>query len=120
MGFVLQFDAKDNILRGNIEGLVTDAILLDFYAELTRYIASHPPSRGILDFSSVTNFEASSGVIRQLAAAAPAFPPGQMRVFVVPKDLLFGMARMFQMLGEKTRPELHVVRTVEEAYELLQ
>jgi hypothetical protein len=27
---------------------------------------------------------------------------------------------MFQVLGEKTRPELHVVRTLEAAYTLLQ
>jgi len=29
------------------------------------------------------------------------------------------MMRMFQMLGEPTRPDLHVVRTMDEAYRLL-
>ena len=43
-----------------------------------------------------------------------------MRVIVVPIDFIFGLARMFQMLGEKTRPDLHVVRTLDEAYRLLQ
>ena len=43
-----------------------------------------------------------------------------MRVFVAPKDLIYGMARMFQILGEATRPDLPVVRTMDEAYSLLQ
>lgn len=42
-----------------------------------------------------------------------------MRVLVVPKAIIYGMARMFQILGEKTRPDLHVVRTMDEAYRLL-
>jgi hypothetical protein len=28
MGFVMEFDAKNNILRGTLEGRMTDAILL--------------------------------------------------------------------------------------------
>jgi hypothetical protein len=42
-----------------------------------------------------------------------------MRILVIPKDFIFGMARMFQMITEKTRPELQVVRTLEDAYLLL-
>ena len=42
-----------------------------------------------------------------------------MRVAVAPQDLLFGMIRMLQIRSEKTRPELHVVRTMDEAYRLL-
>lgn len=34
-------------------------------------------------------------------------------------DVGFGMARMFQMLGESTRPLFHVVRTLNEALEAL-
>lgn len=67
----------------------------------------------------MTNFEVSSDAIRQVAAAPPAFPPAYMRVLVVPKAIIYGMARMFQILGEKTRPDLHVVRTMDEAYRLL-
>ena len=120
MSIVVEFDAKNNILRGTVHGPMTGAILLDFYAAATEYMASHPPCRGILDFSKVTEFEVSAHAIRQVAAAPPAFPTGYMRVIVVPIDFIFGLARMFQMLGEKTRPDLHVVRTLDEAYRLLQ
>ena len=119
MGFVMEFDAKNNVLRGALEGRVTDAILLDCYETAARYTASHPPCRGIWDFSQVTNFDVSSDAIRQMAGRSPIIPGGYMRVLVVPQDLLYGMMRMFQILSEKTRPELRVVRTMDEAYRLL-
>jgi hypothetical protein len=114
------FDAKNNVLRGTLEGPMTGADLLDLYAAATKYMASHPPSRGILDFSRVTEFEVSNEAIRQVAAAAPAFPVTHMRVLVIPQTFIYGLARMFQILTEDTRPELYVVRTMDEAYGLLQ
>jgi hypothetical protein len=119
MGFVMEFDVRNNILRVTIVGRLTDAILSDCYATIARDVASHPPCRGILDFSEVTEFEVSSDAIRHVAAAPPAFPTGYTRVLVIPKDFIYGLARMFQMLGEKTRPDLQVVRTMDEAYRLL-
>ncbi|MGA7629472.1 MAG: hypothetical protein WCB11_01815 [Terriglobales bacterium] len=38
---------------------------------------------------------------------------------MIPQIFIYGLARMFQILGEKSRPELQVVRTMEEAYQLL-
>ena len=120
MGFVLDFDAKNNILRVTLEGRLTDAILLEGYAAAVRYVASHGPCRGITDVSQVTKFDVSNDTIKQLAGTSPAFPTAYMRVFVAPKDFVYGMARMFQILGGETRPNLHIVRTMGEAYRLLQ
>ena len=119
MNIVVDFDAKNNILRATLVGSMTGAILLELYAKATKYIESHPSCRGILDFSRVTDFEVSSDAIRQVAAAPPALPAGYMRVLVIPQIFIYGLARMFQILGEKTRPELQVVRTMDEAYHLL-
>jgi hypothetical protein len=119
MNIVVDFDAKNNVLRGTLQGAMTGAILLDFYARGSEYVASRPPCRGILDFSEVTDFEVSGDAIRQVAAAPPAFAPGYVRVFVIPQLFIYGLARMFQILGEKTRPELQVVRTMDEAFHLL-
>ncbi len=119
MDFVVDFDAKNNVLRCTLEGRMTGVILLDIYARAVKYMESHPPCRGILDFSGVTDFEVSSNAIRQLAAAPPALPAGYMRVLVIPQIFIYGLARMFQILGEKTRPELQVVCTLDEAYRLL-
>jgi hypothetical protein len=118
MGFVLDFDARNNILRVTIKDRFTDEIMRDIYAAITKYVASHR-CRGIVDFSKVTTFEASNDAIRTLAESDPAFPAGCVRIFVCPEDLIYGMARMFQILGEKTRPDLHVARTLDEAYHWL-
>ncbi|HSZ63667.1 MAG TPA: hypothetical protein VK828_17845 [Terriglobales bacterium] len=119
MNIVVDFDAKNNILRGTLEGPMTGKILLDLYKRATEFAASHPPCRGILDFSRVTEFEVSADAIRQVAASPAVLPAGYMRVLVVPQIFIYGLARMFQILGEKHRPELQVVRTMEEAYVLL-
>jgi hypothetical protein len=115
----MDFDARNNILRLSLEGRVTDAILLESYATSARYAASHPPCRGIADFSEVTEFEVSSTAIKQLAQSSPAIPTGYLRVCVAPLDFIFGMVRMFQILGEGTRPDLRVVRTMDEPHHLL-
>jgi len=120
MAFVLEFDARNDILRVRLEGRVTDAILLDCYGTTAKYVASHPPCRGIADVSGVTEFSVSSTAIKQLTKASPAFPAASMRIFVAPQPHVFGMAHMFQMLGEETRPNLHIVRTMDEAYSLLE
>ena len=119
MGFVMEFDAKHNILRGTLEGRVTNDILLECYAAAARYTASHPPCRGLWNFSDVTAFEVSSDVVREMSGMSPIISPGYMRVIVASQDYLFGMMRMLQILSEKSRPELYVVRTLDEAYRLL-
>jgi hypothetical protein len=121
MGFVLEFDPKNNILRGTMEGPITDGLLLDYYAAAARFTASHPPCRGVWDFSKVVGkFEVSSDTIRRLVKWSPIIPAGYMRVVVAPQDYLFGLMRMLQILSDETRPELRVVRTLDEAYRLLE
>ena len=118
MGFLLDFDSKNNILRVTLEGGVTDAIVLECYAAIAKRVALRP-CRVILSFSGATEFQVSSVTVRHLAEVAPAVPAGYMRVCVCPQDFIYGMARMFQMLGEATRPDLRVVRTMDEAYSVL-
>ena len=119
MGYVLDFDAKNSLLRVSVEGRVTDAILWDAYTTVANYMETHGPCRGLVDVSAVTKFDVSSSAIRELTRRPPAIPKGYMRVFVAPLDSMYGMVRMFQILTELTRPELHVVRSVDEAYRLL-
>lgn len=119
MNVAVDFDKKNNILRGTPEGPMTGAMLLELYAAASKYMESHPPCRAILDLSRVTDFEVSGEAIRQVAAAPSAVPAGYMRVLVAPQIFIYGLARMFQILSEKTRPELQVVRTLDEAYVLL-
>jgi hypothetical protein len=120
MGFVMDFDRKNNILRLTTTGQLTDSIVRDLYQTTARYLASHPPCRGIVDFTGVTEFEVSSRQVMELAGLPPAFPASFLRIAVAPRAEVYGMVRMFQISGEETRPDLRVVRSMTEAYRLLE
>jgi hypothetical protein len=42
--------------------------------------------------------------------------PSVPRIIVAPTPYLFGMSRMFQILGESKRPMLQVLSSTDEAY----
>jgi hypothetical protein len=65
---------------------------------------------GIFDLSSVTQFAASSEFIHSLARQKPARPDAirGLRVIAVEGTVGFGLARMFQLTGEDTRPMLQL------------
>ena len=115
-----EFDSANRILRCRFEGAVTDDSLSECYRGIGKYAALMAPSTGILDLSAVASFEVSPETIRKLASLPPAIPdPRTPRVIVAPSPQVFGMARMFEIHGESTRPSLHVVRTKEEAFAIL-
>ena len=119
MNLLIELDAASLVLRFTFEGPLTDATLIAGLAEAPKVVKVYPGCRGILDFSRVSEYDLSPDVLRQLAKSAPVIPAGYDRVFVAPQDYLYGMARMFSILAEQTRPELHVVRTMREAFSIL-
>lgn len=121
MGFVVDFDAKNNILRVTFDGHVTDSVALSCAETVGRWAAAYPAFRGIVDLSTVTKYDVSPEVIRQLARTPPSVSgEANALVIVAPKGHSYGMSRMYQLLSETTRPNQHVVRTMDEAFEVLQ
>lgn len=121
MGLRFEFDAGNKVLMALFDGRVTDESLMEAYQEIRKVSAASEARAGIVDFSSVTDFAASSGLVRELARLDPAFPDAshRPRCIVAPAPHLFGIARMFQIVGEPTRPSLKVVRTLDEAFAVL-
>ena len=119
MGCSFEFDAANNILRYSWEGNLTDEMLLNGDATGRRLLAGRPPCRGIQDFSMVTAVDASSETIRRIAFQTPAYGIDQAVVFVAPRDVIYGLSRMFVTLAEQSRSRACVVRIMEEAYHLL-
>lgn len=121
MPFHFDFDPAYKLLRGRFDGLVDDESIKEYYRLAGEHAARLQPRGGITDFSAATSFEVSPETIRRLAHLTPAMAdPSRPRVVVAPSQLIYGMARMFQTVGGDTRPRLHVVSTLEEAYALLQ
>jgi hypothetical protein len=73
--------------------------------------------QGHVDLSGVTRFSVTPRVIELIAKRESI--DLSVRVFVAPSDFIYGSIRMFQILPEKTRKSLHVVRTMQDAYKLL-
>lgn len=115
-----EFDTENGLLRVHVTGDVSDAELRTIYDAIGKCVERVQPRSGIVDFSGVTSFRVSAQTIRALAASKPPMPdPKAPRFVVAPADHVFAMSRLFEMEGERTRPSLRVVRTIEEAYEAL-
>jgi hypothetical protein len=117
MGFRFEFDPANKILLFRCEGRLTDESLAEYYRAARKYSTATDASVGIFDSSLVTDFAVSSEFIRALANQEPAMPDAfkRLRFIVAPTTVGFGLARMFQTLGEPTRPLLKVVHTLDEA-----
>jgi hypothetical protein len=107
------------LLRITLDGRVTNAILLDVWSNATRIATALPPSKTIVDLSGITELEVSSDLVASIARVSPVRPRDYREVFVAPREVVFGMSRMFQILAEPTRHNLQIVRTMREAYEFL-
>lgn len=120
MAVTFEFAEAECLLRITLDGQVTNAILLDVWSKATRIATALPPSKTIVDLSGIKQLEVSSDLIASLARVKPVRPRGDVQVFVAPGEVIFGMSRMFQILSEPTRHNLQIVRTMREAYELLE
>ena len=116
-----EFDAVNRILLARIDGRLTEEGLADLCRAIRRYsVVTHARS-AIFDFTSVIKFDISSEFIRQLSRREPAMLSVQEKpsVVIAPQTHAFGLARMFQILSEQTRPLFNVVRRMDEALGVL-
>jgi hypothetical protein len=117
MGYRVEFDPVNKILLGRLDGRLTDESLAEFYEAARKYSTATDPNVGIVDLSPVTEVEVSAEFLRGLAQQVPAMPHAtRPRIIVAPKTHLYGLFRMFQIVGESERPLLTVVRTLDEAF----
>ena len=119
--FRFAFDPANKIFQAKFHGPVTSETIKDFYRAATAAAMLAVEFRGsIADFSGVTRIHATPNTIREVAALPPADPVGsRMRVIVAPNSAIFALARLFQFLGKATRPNLHVVRNLNQAFAVL-
>jgi hypothetical protein len=120
MAFAFDFDPIHQILRTTFSGKVSDEDLLNHARMASLLVTSLDPRFAIIDLSAADPFEATADGMRALAKLPPAMPKvDRPRVVVAPSDHTFGMARIFEVEGEATRPKFHVVRSVKEAWAIL-
>jgi DNA-binding NarL/FixJ family response regulator len=120
ISFHLEFDPENKIFQAKFYGRVTDESIKCFYQTVASRVTANNFRASIADFSGATSFQVTLDAVRELAALPPADPEvSRPRVIVAPNTLIFGLARMFQAIGKATRPNLHVVRKLPQAFALL-
>jgi hypothetical protein len=119
MGVFLSLDESDRIVLVRFEGILTDKVLLERYEQARAWFHIHGDRSAISFFGDVVAFEVTVQGVSQLAASPPLVPNGYLRIVVAPQNEIFGMTRMFGVLGNETRDRVHVVRTMAEACQLV-
>lgn len=119
MAVHLRYDAELELLLMEFEGDLADSDLTSAFKLLQGFAATHRIRRGVLDGTRVQHFAITAETVQRLAQTPTMFPADSDRCIVVRQDYLYGMARMYQMLGGDSRERLRVVRTLDEAYDHL-
>jgi hypothetical protein len=118
MGAFLSFDELHRVLYIRFEGIVTDDVLLSRFDRVRAWMAGNGLCSSITDFTGVDSFRVTASGVSQLAANPPLVPDSFLRIVVAPQDEIFGMTRMFEILGSATRNRVDVVRTMAEAFQV--
>lgn len=119
MPIEIEFDDGLKLLRGTYSGVLDDALLIYGTQTLVKFANQLHPRHVITDLSPAS-FKVGAETVRQLASRPLPSLRGIVRVIVAASDLAFGMARMFEITGAETRGKMHVVRTMQQAYDLLE
>jgi hypothetical protein len=119
LAYSFEFNSTCEIFLVRFEGTVTEAEFLEYYRLAGEHMTRLRPRATISDYSGVADFQVSVQTLRDLAHSYIAMPSDNPRYVIAPAAHLYGLARMFQMEGEATRPNLQVVSTLAEAYTLL-
>jgi hypothetical protein len=117
MEFRFEFAETENILRLTLSGEINDQAVLELWTKGVPIAESYSSSRLVVDTAGVTRFSVSPRAVNTIAKRhSPDLPT---RIIVAPSNLLYGTSRMFQTLTESTRKNVHIVRTMHEAYKVL-
>jgi len=110
-----EFDVEHKVLLFVLEGEVGNAEILGSNSKIAEQASRLHPASVIADVSGITKLDVSSDVIRSAARRPTPNVVEAALVIVAPQEHLFGMARMYEMVGSRTRPNLKIARTREEA-----
>lgn len=107
------------LVRSRAYGRLTEQESWEHYSGLSDDPDFSPDFRQLCDLTDVTELEASTPFLKELARKS-VFAPGTRRAFVAPADVQYGLARMLQVFCDIEGSEVAVFRTRQEAEEWLE
>ena len=120
MHFEIDLDPTHQVLRITVTAaVVTYEFAEDCYRCVKRIASCGGPYAVIWDLSGVKSTTESTDQIRDRAKWDPAIPAGRTRVVVAKEPVIYGLSRLAELVRDSMGGQLHVVRTLEEAYEIV-
>jgi hypothetical protein len=113
------FDSKRRVVIVTIRGKLTDQGLLEGYDRLTNDPRFDRNASQLVDLRAASGAEVTERGVRALVERPPEFAATSRRAIVVPSDLGFGMARMYELLRGGDAGEVRVFRDIDAAKEWL-
>ena len=119
MGIVVGFDEGRKTVLASLDGVLNESVLADLTAAIRSVVQSQTPSAIIVDLSGITSFEISNQAVRSIARTPSTASTEIERIVIAPQNHIYGVTRMFQAYADGNRPNVHVMRSLEEAYKYL-
>jgi hypothetical protein len=111
-------DLERSLVRSRGWGVLTNRELLAHARALTRDPHFAPNFRQLADLRAVTDVQITAATIKEMVRLNP-FWTGARRALVITNDVLFGMARMYQILKDESPDELQIFRNMDDAIQWL-
>jgi|SRR5690349_4382425 len=119
MPITADINAAARLVVSRCHGRVNESELDELIATLPSRPGFDPAFTHIIDFTEVTEFNLSTPYLQELSLRRPVFLPQARQIVVAPQTHIYGMSRMTQMLRAQQLPNIHVVKTMDEAYLIL-
>lgn len=115
----LEFDSKNAVIRWSLAGRITEEVFAEYVKLSKEKVPAFAAKSLILDLTEATSFDVTPKALKNLATTTPTLPSHLPRVIVAQSNVTYGLSRMFTILSEEQRPNSYVVRSMDQAYQLL-
>lgn len=119
MPVVLKIDPQRRIVYSAFYGSITDAEVAGHRSAIASDPDFNPAFNEVVDFSAVTEVNLSESTLSVMAQTPSLFIESVLHIVVAPADILFQIASRYGSFARLSRPNVFVVRTRDEAYQLL-
>ena len=119
MPVVLKIDRRRKVVYSAFYGKATDEEVAAHRDAIAADPDFDPTFSEIVDFTGVTEAALSEASLAAMAKNPSLFQEASVHIIVAPADLMFNLAAKYKAFARLSRPNLFVVRTRAEAYQLL-
>ena len=119
MPVILKINPQKRVVHSTFFGIVTDEEVLAHSHTIETHSDFRPEYDEIVDLTMVTDLRVSTAAMQELAGRKSVFQTSVKHVIIAPKDFSFERANELKRIAEASRPNLKVVRTTADAYDLV-